>query len=241
MVSTLALLIPSQAAVRAIHIVGLEQGVNIIQSEGPKARERFARTDIQYPLAHFAVAQRTKGVSPLKQVEAAYRELEKRPRSVRPNAIQKRPRNHLWRLVNNAKSTHQATLRPPGGNNTLSLDRDLWNLTANDIDRNLVYHGTAPYPLENSLAFDFPVDHGEANIRAVNYLDTPYTVPMTGKSALTVELSVTITGQPIYIYKTASNNTCNSPAKARLYFWSNGTRLGIEFGRWWHAIPWPFN
>ena len=110
-----------------------------------------------------------------------------------------------------------------------------WNLTANDIDRNLVYHGTAPYPLEELLAFDFPVDHGEANIRAVNYLDTPYTVPMTGKSALTVELSVTITGQPIYIYKTASNNTCNSPAKARLYFWSNGTRLGIEFGRWWSS------
>lgn len=66
----------------------------------------------------------------------------------------------------------------------------------------------------------------------VDYVTTPYTLPITAKS-ITVTFSI-IANSPVYDYKTATNNTCVSPAKMRLLLeHHNDAALNNPVYRWW--------
>ena len=66
----------------------------------------------------------------------------------------------------------------------------------------------------------------------VDYVTTPYTLPITAKS-ITVTFSI-VANSPVYDYKTATNNTCVSPAKMRLLLeHHNDAALNNPVYRWW--------
>lgn len=89
-----------------------------------------------------------------------------------------------------------------------------------------------PEQLAQGWKFTIP-DCGGSSVCHVNYLTTASPV-LTGK---TLRASLRASGSKQYVYKLKPDNTCDSPATARLYVQQSGDNMSgtgpYEFYRWW--------
>ncbi len=80
------------------------------------------------------------------------------------------------------------------------------------------------------FSFDFPLAPG-----SVHYITKPATA--AAKGAVQASFSIATTGEAVFDFRTAVNNTCNAPAAVRLFLQRRGDNLtgagAYEFYRWW--------
>jgi hypothetical protein len=80
------------------------------------------------------------------------------------------------------------------------------------------------------FSFDFPLLPG-----SVHYITKPVTLTARGSASAT--FTITTTGNPVFDYRTAPNNTCNASAAVRLFLQRRGDDMSgkgpYEFYRWW--------
>jgi hypothetical protein len=80
------------------------------------------------------------------------------------------------------------------------------------------------------FSFDFPLLPG-----SVHYITKPVTLAANGRAS--AAFTIATTGNPVFDYRTAPNNTCNAPAAVRLFLQRRGDDMSgrgqYEFYRWW--------
>ena len=80
------------------------------------------------------------------------------------------------------------------------------------------------------FSFNFPRSPG-----SVHYITKPVTPAASG--AARAAFTITTTGDPVFDYRTAADNSCDAPAAVRLFLQQQGDDLSgagpYEFYRWW--------
>jgi hypothetical protein len=82
----------------------------------------------------------------------------------------------------------------------------------------------------HEFSFNFPLSPG-----SVHYITKPVTLAASGAARAT--FTITTTGDPVFDYHTAADNSCDAPAAVRLFLQQQGDDLSgagpYEFYRWW--------
>jgi hypothetical protein len=119
-----------------------------------------------------------------------------------------------------------AGFEQPAAAGGLPLDPGAWDIR---YSPSMPAHPAAD---RNGWSFDFP-DCGGRSACSVNYVTTR--VDMAASQSIKATFAVTINGPVQFHYKLERDNTCDSPARVRLFIQRKGDDLtgAKEFWRWW--------